>query len=241
APEFIYTAAPEFNLALSALRDSEGMVNYGLWVESIDPYPASNYTILYSVQFNGSNEIVVDILGAQAPNLPQGGPSKAQAFVDLGRLAPGSYALKLNLGNTLHSEGILYLSGMQNTLQIPDAKGIVITNSVLLNIPDHMVWGIVENPGEPSKDAAEHCILDLKAASLEHGLSAGFYGDFTMSGVGTAFPNARIEPAVPYIFFVRRLQAAADTAGIKNILKNYRSPQQAHPLKVHCYSTLGTL
>lgn len=236
AGEVIVTADPEFNVDLFEQRSpDDGLPTFGLWIESLKIYDSSGYEIETKVKIQ-NQDIAIQVLSVKKPAIGTGEPGPATAFVTLGALANGVYHFSLSLGIPVLSEGTLTVNDGHYELSIPEPQGVIFQNMVLERVPENMIWGYAETPGEAQEPLADAFILDLKTITADPGLAPGFYGYFTVTGAGGLFFHRSFAPKGPADIFVRRLTASPDALGA--LLQSHRSAGQTS-LNIRCLTTFG--
>ncbi|MCC6460953.1 MAG: hypothetical protein IT260_10815 [Saprospiraceae bacterium] len=235
-PDVVVTLDPEFEVDLFEQRDaSTGAATFGLWVESTQLFACENYSIEAQAEVSAS-AVSVRLLSIRKPDTCQGEADRARGFVAIGPLADGEYPFVFSLNNAIVNEGTLRVQQGHYELDLPLPKAVDFKNRVLESIPDSLIWGFVSVPSETDVPVANQFFGKLKTISIEHQLTPGYYGYFTVAGTGQLYWHSSMSPPAKNLPFLRQLTGSTDE--LRALLQGYRA-DPGHPLQIKCLTGLG--
>ncbi len=148
-------------------------------------YPCINYRIAHQV-YKASQSIHIELTGVEKADVCLDAIGPATAFVDIGSLAEGDYALTIAIGESILNQGTLSVTPEAYELMVENPEGLILENTELLRIPDKLLWGTLRyQPGQAVKNAQSELLTALTSiGAAEKKLAEGNYFYFEVGGSG---------------------------------------------------------
>ena len=127
------------------------------------------------------NELTLELNGIETPEDCLEGEAPALGSENAGQLSAGPYKIAINLQNTIFNSGQLDINQSRYLLNLETENGIKILRSVLLRVPENLLWGYIAYKQESQTSIAESFMTDLRTLTREISLPIGYYGYFTIN------------------------------------------------------------
>ncbi len=161
----------------------------------------------------------------------------AAAEISLGRIATGTYQLKIDLKKSVKNEGSLKVNSDHYALSMQTEDGIQVLNNVLYKVPEHTVWGYVNYANPEDETIAAAFVEETGQLSVEKSFPSGYYGHFRIGINGqVALPEQPVSARLKTFIFSIPDQREALT----ELIERFRS-EHGQQLEIYLLDDKGRL
>jgi len=195
-----------------------------LKVYTVEELECLNYEIFYSHSVS-EGTVVASIDELVEPENCDVGMAHASAYINLGQLDVGTYALQLNLNNnSIVNNGLLVVNEHKYSVVLDTEHGLDIKPKELNKIPDGYFWGQINTASDLSSSINDDFLIELIQFSQNSNLSDGNYAYFEIDDKVIEF-----EEDIPVSFtnphtssFLFKMDSDGDSDAIKDLIETYR-------------------
>lgn len=214
--EAVNTLGSDINFSLAEYLEPGQQTLTFKFLTSQD-YPCINYRIAHQV-YKAAQSIHIELTGIEKADVCLDAIGPATAFVDVGSLAEGDYALTVAIGESILNQGTLSVTPEAYELSIENSEGLILENTELLRIPDHLLWVTLRYPpGQAVKNAQSELLTALASiGASEKKLSEGNYFYFEVGSSGKIRPQTS-NPGMTEDAFL--MEFSGDSKQLKQVLQ----------------------